>query len=758
MGVVYKAEDMNLKRVVALKFLASRALGTEDERTRFMNEARAAASLNHPNICTIHEIAEADGQSFIVMEYLEGEALESRIKKGKLSTGDTLEIASQIAEGLREAHRHGIVHRDIKPANIMITASGRVKIMDFGLASAPGGSKLTKEGTTLGTVAYMSPEQTHGSPVDHRADIWAFGVILYQMLCGELPFRGDYDQAIIYSILNENPRPLSEYGVKMPAGLEAIVDKALKKDPEERYQEFGALINDLGSGKNPVDMGVKSSGRRAGFFNPTRRFIRGALMVVFAAVFVIVKFCPRDGGSSIESIAVLPLENLSGDPDQEYISDGMTESLITELSQISSLRIISRTSVMQYKDSEKSLPQIARELGVDAVIEGSAILVGDKIRITTQLIDAKTDRHLWARDFDREFRDVLSLQKEVAISVARQVRAVLTPEEEAVLATAETVDPEIQKLYLRGRYHIGRLTVKDQRRGIELMKQTIDRSPDYGLAYVGIAEAYNNLIVLDGLSSTEGWQESKKWAERALEIDDSLGEAYLMIADVKALYEWDWVEAEEYYRRCLELSPGSVTGLLWYGNYLIFLGRDEEAQKLIELGDRLGPNDPGVLLNLAGVYDRLGMNEKAEKECREAIDLFPEFVHSYYLLSEICLKQSRLDEALSVLHEGIALSPAPLDSFRLAIFYARTGEDEKAGELLEDMLELPEDEMLRGYLSMTYLQFGNLDSAFVWLEKAYENRDQFLVQIYAGENWAALRDDPRYSDLCRRIGFPGCVN
>ncbi|MBN1164865.1 MAG: protein kinase [Candidatus Krumholzibacteriota bacterium] len=755
MGVVYRAEDTKLKRTVALKFLSPQALGTEEDKERFLNEAQAAAALNHPHICTVHEIDEVEGRSFIAMELVEGESLRSKISSGPLPLEEVYGLATQIAEGLNEAHRKGIVHRDIKPANIMITENGRVKIMDFGLAKSPGSSQLTQEGTTLGTIAYMSPEQERGLKIDYRTDIWSFGIILYEMVAGRLPFQGDYDQAVIYSILNEEPPPLTSLRTGVPLELERMVNKALAKDPDDRYQHLDEMLVDLRalhrvSGSHPsVTVPAPPERKR-------RRplYLFGLLIILVALVLILKDYLPGRSTPKIDSIAVLPLQNLSGDPAQEYFSDGMTEALITELSQIGALRVISRTSVMRYKDSEKSLPEIARELGVKAVVEGSALLAGERIRITAQLIEARTDRHLWARDYERELKDVLSLQKEVARAVAREVRVVLTPEEEAKLSEERTIDPEAQKLFLRGRYHINKLAVQEQYRGIDLMRQVVEKDPGYALAYVAIAEAYNNIIALDGMSCSEGWPQSKKWAERALEIDGSLGEAYAMIADIKALWEWDWEGAEIYYRKALELSPGAAIVNLWYGSYLLGTGRREESVPYVNKAHQLSPLHPGTIFTQAMIRVNRGELEEGERMCREVIEIDPNFTLPYRRLATIYLNQSKIEEGLQIVRESIALSSNEREKYLLAQYYAKAEMEDEARELLNEMLALPEDELLNEYIAATFAQLGESDGAFEYLEKALGKRSLFISGILSSQWWDPIRTDPRFEDLCRRIGFP----
>ncbi len=487
MGVVYKAEDTKLDRFVALKFLPAHMSQDAENKKRFIHEAKAASALDHANICTIYEIDETeDGQMFIAMACYEGESLKDRIESGPLPIDEALEIAIHTARGLAKAHSKEIVHRDIKPANILLTEDGVVKIVDFGLAKLAGRTQLTKEGTSMGTVAYMSPEQTQGIAVDHRTDIWALGALIYEMVSGRQPFEGDYEQAVMYSIMNEAPEPITGLRTGVPMELERIINKALAKDPKERYQYIDEKLVDLQSLQKQNESGggktkVQPAGMKSG---PKKRlYLYSAVFLVsILAIFAGLRFLQTDN-AAIDSIMVLPLQNYSGEPEQEYFVDGMTEALITELSKISGLRVISRTSSMRYKNTDKTPPEIAGEINVGALVEGSVLRDGGRVRITAQLIDARADKHLWAENYDRDLENILQLHTEVARAIAKQVQIKLTPRDEARLARAETVDPEVYQLYLRGRYFWSQFTEESLIKSIEYFEQAIARAPNYALAY-----------------------------------------------------------------------------------------------------------------------------------------------------------------------------------------------------------------------------------------------------------------------------------
>ncbi len=758
MGVVYKAEDTDLQRTVALKFLQPQALGSEEEGARFLHEARAAAALDHPNICTVYEIGRTKEYTFIAMAYVEGQSLKDKIRSGPLKLDDAIDITVQIAEGMEAAHKKGIVHRDIKPANLMVTDEGQVKIMDFGLAKSRGQTALTQADTTLGTFAYMSPEQARSQSVDHRTDIWSLGVVLYEMVTGRRPFQGDYEQAVVYSILNEEPEPMTGLRTGVPIALERIVHKVLAKNPNERYQHAGELAVDLRSARRDFAPGTATSG----FTRDTRRWGKRAYLYVGLPILTLLLlllvgrayFFPARG-ETIDSIAVLPLENLSGDPEQEYFVDGMTEALITELSKIRALRVISRTSVMQYKRARKPLPEIARELNVAAVVEGSAVVAGDRVRITAQLIEAKADRHLWAESHERDLRDILGLQKEIARAIAREIRIAVTAEEQSRLAGARPVDPEAHEAYLRGRYHWNKRTEAGFRKAIDFFQQAIEEDPAYAPAYTGLADSYILLVSFGIVSAKEALPEASAAASRALEIDDTLAEAHVSAAAVREGTDWKWAAAEGEYRRAIELNPGRAHAHHWYAYNLGVRGYLDEALEEIERARDLDPLSLIINADVGFMIFWQRRFEEAVEIYRNTLEMEPDFEVGRLYLGLAYLEMGRYEEAIVELRRAVELSGrSPWYTASLGRAYAEAGMETEARAVLNELVGRSERTFVPPSLcAMIHAALGETDRAFEWLDRAYEAEDLFLSYMRVDPAYDPLRSDPRFVALMQKVGL-----
>ena len=594
MGVVYKARDGKLQRLVALKFLPFEWTSSPQAKERFVREARAAAALDHPNICTVYEIDEAEGRMFISMAYIEGENLRAKTERGFLGLDEALDLARQAAEGLREAHAKGIIHRDIKAANIMVTDKGQAKIMDFGLARVTGGALLTREGVTLGTVAYMSPEQARGGDVDRRADIWSFGVVLYEMLTGRLPFAGEHDQSVIHGILKEPPRPISQLRPGVPEALQQFVGKTLEKNPDRRYQSMDEVVRDLTSISEGIEPeGIRARRRKAALRSLKRAIAYAGLAGVLVASALLALHLFKGRAAALNAIAVLPIENLTGDPGQEYFVDGATDELIGQLSRIGALRVISRTSVMKYKGQKKPIPEIARELSVDAVVEGAVHRVGANVRIRLELIDAlPEERNLWGETYDRAMADVLVMYSDMARAIAGKVQAKLSPQEDARLARARRVDPEAYQACLKGTMSWYKLTRADLDGAERYFALALAKDPGYAPAQAGMALVWTGRIQQGFVPAAEALPKAKAAAAKALELDDSLADAHFVLAGLKTWAEWDWKGGEAEFRRAIELNPNYPEPRVYISHLLYITKRPEEALAQIERALAMDPLNP----------------------------------------------------------------------------------------------------------------------------------------------------------------------
>jgi TolB-like protein len=770
MGVVYKAEDPRLGRFVALKFLPQFSHSDPVAIERFRREARAASALNHPNICTIHDIGEHDARQFIVMEVLEGQTLKHRIASGPLQASEIVKLGLQIAEALEAAHAKGIVHRDIKPANIFVTQRNQAKVLDFGLAKLllPASAETTlledplRTRGPIGTLPYMAPEQALGREVDARTDIYALGMVLYEMTSGKRPFREDQATRLIDDILHKVPASLARLGTGAPDRLDEITLKCLEKDPARRYQSAQDLRSAL------EEFATASSRGEAMQPSPPRQWyaaaaILGALLLIGTAFALNLgglrnRVLPAATLLPIDSMAVLPLANLSGDPQQDYFVDGMTDELITDLAQIGGLRVTSRTSVMQFKDTKRPLSEIANELNVNAVVEGSVVRLGDRVRVTAQLIEAKTDRHLWAKSYERNSRDVMALQDEFARDIANEIRVTLTPEDHKRLAGSRPIDPQAYEAYLRGRLFWARRTEPDLYKAKQYFQQVVDKEPGYAPAYSGLADVYFYLGYAWGhMPPLEAMPLAKAAALKAVELDDNSTEAHASLGTVKMGYDWDFPGAERELKRAVTLNPNYSNGHHAYSVLLSVLGRPEESIAEIRKAAEVDPLSIPVRNMLASRLAAYGRCDEALAEDRKTMDLLPNAVHLGMLHERMaaCYRDKHMEKEFveEWAQQRIADGETPKEIEEFRTTYKTSGRNGVLRKDLKNQLvswDKNHEHTDAYFIAMTYADLGDLDQAFAWIDKAINLRSTWLFWMYTSDT--PLRRDPRFAEVKRKMG------
>jgi TolB-like protein/predicted Ser/Thr protein kinase len=715
MGVVYKAKDNRLDRIVALKFLPPELTRDEEAKKRFIQEAKAAAALNHPQICTIYEVDEVDNQSFISMEYIEGQSLKDKLESGLLDIDEAQSIVFQIAEGLKEAHEKGIVHRDIKPANIMLTEKGQVKITDFGLAKLSWGVDLTKTSTIMGTAAYMSPEQARGEKVDHRTDIWSLGATFYEMFTGERPFKKDQEQALIYAILNDKPSPLSLLRSEVPTHIEQLIEKALSKKPSERYQNVSDLIQDL---------------KQASSIAPS---------------------------TAEKSIAVLPFKNMSANPEQEYFCDGISEELINALTQIPDLRVVARTSSFAFKEKSVDIREIGKMLNVDNVLEGSVRIAEDKLRVTAQLINVSDGYHLWSERFDYEMANVFDIQDKITLAIVDNLKIRLGAQEKDQIIKRSTKNVEAYNLYLKGRYLINLVSEESFEKGLEYFNKAIDLDPGYALAYTGIAEYYIYIGWYSVISPNQAFEKAKSFAEKALELDSQLPEAHSNNAILKFVHEWDWDATDKAFNYAMKLNPDILSSSYYYSAYLVCMCRYDDAIKISKRMVELDPLSPVTNLILGWVYFEANRYADSIEQLRRVLELNPGLLVAQqeiawnYAFQGMCKEALAEYEKIGHADMGIAWGDATR-----ACVYALCGIKDEAKKTYDKMMILAEQKYIdAGCFAALSAALENKDKAFEWLQKAYKERSVLMVYLknYSKSWFKNISSDPRFIEMLGKMGF-----
>ena len=775
MGVVFQARDPRLDRQVAIKLLPSALAADRQAQERLRREAMAAAALDHPYICKIFEISEEGDAVFLVMEYVAGETLDRRLRSGRMPLPETLRLAGEIVEALQEAHERGILHRDLKPSNIMLTQQGHVKVMDFGLAKRLAdlgraddatldiaSPQLTAPGTILGTPDYMSPEQVKGLPVDIRSDLFSFGVVLAEMAGARHPFRKQSTVETLSAVLRDPPDLHND----IPQGMRVLLQRLLAKSAEDRYgsaADVRASLSGLATSSGAAFPDKVSTGASAAWRWPA---VAGLAVFIGLVVYLVTHFGllrtgPRGGPDAaisphaIRSIAVLPLDNYSGDPSQDYFAEGMTDELTTDLATISQLRVISRGSVMQFKGEHRPpTPEIAKMLNVDAVLEGSVLRAGDKVRITAQLIDARADKHLWAKSFERNSRDVLALQDELASAIASEINVQLTPSEQSRLASARSVDPEAHDAYLKGRYFFDRPSDENLKKAIEQFEVAVKLNPNFAPAFSGLSDAYLWAGYNEGvLTATEAKPKAKAAAEKAIQLDDTSAEAHTSLAVFKLFYEFDWEGCESEFRRAFALNPNYAFAHDQFGLGLALQGRLEEAEAEGKRAAELDPLSPQIPIdNLMGLaWQRKFQIAKAE--ARRASDLDPSYYFPYWASGWIDIQAGKTSDAIPELQKSKAMgSPAFVTAF-LGYAYGASGDRAHAMTEMEELKKGSHGKVPPFNLALVYVGMGDRERALDYLEQAYASNSQWMGWLKEDRVFDTLHSEPRYVALMRKLRF-----
>jgi len=753
MGVVYKAQDLKLERFVALKFLPPHSELSTDDIDRFRQEANAVATFNHPNIATIYDIDEDEGTKFLVLEYLSGGTLYARIHDAEPSPhqfpiSQVLEFGIQIAEGLADAHKHGIIHRDIKSENIMLTGEGRIRITDFGLAKLKGSSHAVETESVAGTTAYMSPEQIRGEEVDHRTDIFSFGIVLYELSTGHLPFRGEHQAAISYSIINEPPIPLESFRSDIPKVLSAVIGSCLEKEPNNRYQHAEEIVRALRTiqmedilDRHPV---VRRSTRRL--------YIATALVITVLAFFYF--FFPSKTNSGLnKSVAVIPFKSFSENVEDQYFSDGITEDVITQLSKIADIKVISHTSMMRYKNTDKKIPEIGKELNVGAVLEGSLRRSGDQVRIVAQLINASTDEHLWAETYDEALPHILEIQSKVAQQIASALQARLSSQDKERIGRKASVNIDAYDAYLKGRYYLNKRTPDDLKKAIEYFQTSMDKDPNSALAYTGMSDAYTLIGNFDLRLPHDVYPKAKAAATKALEIDNHLGEAYISLAFASMHYDWDWAATEREFKQGIELNPNSAAAHSWYALYLTLMGRTEDADRYRKRAQELDPLSLVVACDGALEFYFERKYDIVIQRCQQILDDNPLFVAASIPLGGAYLHKLMYQQAIDALSRASMFSKGhPITVAATGYAYALCGRKEDANQMVDLLKERAQEEYVPPYwIAVVYAGLREDDQAFQWLEKAYNDRDGSMVFLKVDPVWDNLRTSQQFKSLLKRM-------
>ncbi|MEK6285199.1 MAG: protein kinase [Acidobacteriota bacterium] len=808
MGEVYLAEDLKLGRRVALKVLTHELTKNPEHLQRFEREARAASALNHPNILTVYEIGESAGAHFIATEFIEGESLRQRIRRGPLELPEVLDIGIQIASALAAAHEAGIVHRDIKPENIMVRKDHLLKVLDFGLAKLVKQEtrELDKEavtrallkttpGTVMGTTIYMSPEQARGRDVDERTDIWSLGVVLYQLVTGSVPFAGDTMSDVIASILKTEPPPLVHEAESVPRELEHIVSKALRKNREDRYQHIKDLLIDLKDCKQELEFlsklggslppeqaakqpswltargaAVETSGVTGLHTTSSAEYIvneikRHKLSATTALVVLIglvtlgslasSRYFAGSDNTGIDSLAVLPFANDTGDSEMEYLSDGLSESLINNLSQLPRLKVIARSSAFRYKGKDANAEEVARALGVKSILTGRVLQHGDNLQISVELMDARDKTQVWGAQYNRRATDLLAVQQEIAQEISRNLRLKLSSAEQSRVGNLHTSNAEAYELYLKGRFYWNKRTGEALKKSVDYFNQAIEKDPSYALAYVGLADAYVVIPFYSVGSPQDSFPKAKAAARRALEIDDTLAEAHTALAAALIDYDWNLTESNREFERAIELNPNYANAHHWYAREnLTIMGQFDKALAEMRRAQELDPLSLIINANFGKAYFNARRYDEAIQQLRKTVEIDQGFFVAHHYLGSAYAMKGAFSEALSEYQKAHQLNDDPHVVALTGRLYAVSGKRAEALKTLAQLKSLARQRYVADYsVALIYAGLGEKDQAFELLEKSYREHTVDMLTLYYDPLIDNLRSDPRFAGLLRRVGL-----
>jgi serine/threonine protein kinase/Tfp pilus assembly protein PilF len=750
MGVVWAADDTRLGRRVALKFLPEELEKDPAALERLKREAQAASSLNHPRICTIYDIDAENGRHFIVMEFLDGQTLKHHILKSGFQIPEMVELASQIADALEAAHARGIMHRDIKPANIFITGRGLIKVLDFGLAKftrtgrlraanaqrsssaplSPTEEVLTGSGIALGTMPYMSPEQIRGDDLDARTDLFSFGAVLYEMATRRMAFHGTTVDDVTDKILNREPVNPAQINPALPAALQAIIRKALEKQRSLRYQTASDLLADLQRLKRDIESGRQKDSDSA---TPIPRATK-----------------------TIDSLAILPLANETQDPETDYLSDGITEMLINNLSQLPKLRVLPRSTVFRYKGRELDPITLGRELGVRAVLAGRVVHRADTLTIKVELVDAARQAHLWGGNFSRKLDDIFAVQEEIAQQISEHMRLHLSPQEKKKLAARDTVNREAYQAFLRALYFWNKWTPTSSWRALEHCREAIEEDPAYAPAHAVMADCYTSLAVFGDLPAKEAFSKAKAAASKAVEMGPSLSDAHLAVGLINLYFDWDWVNAEKHLRRAVDLSPHSARAHYGLSLWLLVQQRQQEAIQEADCALELDPLSLPMNFNVGYLNYFAGNNDRAIEQFERILEMDASFVQASLILSPAYMRKGLLPKALATIEKALPQS-GNWSSLRgmLGVVHAGSGRANEARQILEDLKKEGASVPLLSYWAAIISNaLQDKEQALDWLEKACEERVGLLVLLKVASGFRNLSQEPRYQAILQRIGLP----